>query len=74
VSAQSERLGVPVVPIPGTRHANRLDENVAALGWCWTTTPSLSCNPSAAWCRAGAAPNAASAEKGDFSPVGYLMV
>lgn len=31
VSAQSERLGVPVVPIPGTRHASRLDENVAAL-------------------------------------------
>ncbi|MCV7072471.1 aldo/keto reductase [Mycolicibacterium rufum] len=31
VSAQSERLGVPVVPIPGTRHASRLEENVAAL-------------------------------------------
>jgi aryl-alcohol dehydrogenase-like predicted oxidoreductase len=31
VSAQSARLGVPVVPIPGTRHADRLDQNVGAL-------------------------------------------
>lgn len=32
VYAQEERLGVPVVPIPGTRHASRLDQNVASLG------------------------------------------
>jgi len=31
VYAQSERLGVSVVPIPGTRHAERLDQNVASL-------------------------------------------
>lgn len=31
VYAQGERLGVPVVPIPGTRHANRLDENIASV-------------------------------------------
>ena len=31
VYAQEERLGVPVVPIPGTRHAGRLDQNVASL-------------------------------------------
>ncbi|MCV7032295.1 aldo/keto reductase [Mycobacterium sherrisii] len=31
VYAQAPRLGVPVVPIPGTRHANRLEQNVAAL-------------------------------------------
>ncbi|MCV7183088.1 aldo/keto reductase [Mycolicibacterium murale] len=31
VYAQQERLGVSVVPIPGTRHANRLDENAASL-------------------------------------------
>ncbi len=31
VYAQSERLGVSVVPIPGTRHAERLDQNAASL-------------------------------------------
>ncbi|MCG5433341.1 aldo/keto reductase [Mycobacterium sp. MYCO198283] len=31
VYAQEERLGVPVVPIPGTRRADRLDQNVASL-------------------------------------------
>lgn len=31
VYAQAERLGVAVAPIPGTRHANRLDENAAAV-------------------------------------------
>jgi len=31
VSAQSARLGVPVVPIPGTKRVERLEENVAAL-------------------------------------------
>ncbi|MEW5812232.1 MAG: aldo/keto reductase [Actinomycetota bacterium] len=31
VHAQAERLGVSVVPIPGTRHAERLDQNVASL-------------------------------------------
>ncbi|QNJ90593.1 aldo/keto reductase [Mycolicibacterium fluoranthenivorans] len=31
VYAQAPRLGVSVVPIPGTRHANRLDENAASL-------------------------------------------
>ena len=31
VYAQAQRLGVEVVPIPGTRHAERLDQNVAAL-------------------------------------------
>ena len=31
VYAQAGRLGVSVVPIPGTRHANRLDENAAAV-------------------------------------------
>lgn len=31
VYAQAPRLGVPVVPIPGTRHANRLEQNIAAL-------------------------------------------
>lgn len=31
VSAQSARLGVPVVPIPGTKRVTRLEENVAAL-------------------------------------------
>ena len=30
-STQAERLGVSVVPIPGTRHAERLDQNVASL-------------------------------------------
>ncbi len=31
VYAQAPRLGIAVVPIPGTRHANRLDQNVASL-------------------------------------------
>ncbi|SEH54404.1 Predicted oxidoreductase [Mycolicibacterium rutilum] len=31
VYAQAPRLGVSVVPIPGTRHAQRLDQNVASL-------------------------------------------
>jgi aryl-alcohol dehydrogenase-like predicted oxidoreductase len=31
VYAQASRLGVPVVPIPGTRHAHRLDQNVSSL-------------------------------------------
>lgn len=31
VYAQSSRLDVPVVPIPGTRHAERLAQNVAAV-------------------------------------------
>ncbi len=31
VYAQAERLGVSVVPIPGTRHSERLDQNVASL-------------------------------------------
>ncbi len=31
VQAQAPRLGVPVVPIPGTRHAERLAQNVAAV-------------------------------------------
>ncbi|MBW4042371.1 MAG: aldo/keto reductase [Acidobacteria bacterium] len=31
VSAQSERLGVPVVPIPGTKRVRWLEQNVAAL-------------------------------------------
>lgn len=31
VYAQAERLGVSVVPIPGTRHAHRLDENAASV-------------------------------------------
>lgn len=31
VHSQADRLGVPVVPIPGTRHADRLDQNVASL-------------------------------------------
>lgn len=31
VYAQAQRLGVSVVPIPGTRHAERLDQNVASL-------------------------------------------
>jgi aryl-alcohol dehydrogenase-like predicted oxidoreductase len=30
VSAQSDRLGIPVIPIPGTKRAARVDENVAA--------------------------------------------
>ncbi|WP_158169962.1 aldo/keto reductase [Mycolicibacterium smegmatis] len=32
VYAQAPRLGVSVVPIPGTRHAQRLDQNIASLG------------------------------------------
>lgn len=31
VYASGRRIGVPVVPIPGTRKAHRIDENVAAL-------------------------------------------
>ncbi|WP_406817361.1 aldo/keto reductase [Mycobacterium sp. M23085] len=31
VYAQAPRLGVPVVPIPGTRHADRLEQNIVAL-------------------------------------------
>ncbi|MEV0405638.1 aldo/keto reductase [Actinoallomurus sp. NPDC050550] len=31
VHAQSDRLGVPVVPIPGTKRVERLEQNVAAL-------------------------------------------
>jgi aryl-alcohol dehydrogenase-like predicted oxidoreductase len=31
VYAQQERLGVPVVPIPGTRRVKWLEQNVAAL-------------------------------------------
>ncbi len=31
VSAQGERLGIPVVPIPGTKRVRWLEENVAAL-------------------------------------------
>jgi len=31
VSAQSERLGIPVVPIPGTKRVRWLEENVGAL-------------------------------------------
>ena len=29
--AQGERLGLPVVPIPGTRRPERVDENLGAL-------------------------------------------
>jgi aryl-alcohol dehydrogenase-like predicted oxidoreductase len=32
VHAQSGRFGVPIVPIPGTRRRQRLEENVGALG------------------------------------------
>jgi aryl-alcohol dehydrogenase-like predicted oxidoreductase len=31
VSAQADRLGVPVVPIPGTKRVKWLEQNVAAL-------------------------------------------
>ncbi|MET8767224.1 aldo/keto reductase [Streptomyces sp. NPDC004658] len=31
VSAQSERLGVPIVPIPGTKRVRRLEQNAAAV-------------------------------------------
>ncbi|MGN6445355.1 aldo/keto reductase [Amnibacterium sp.] len=31
VSAQHDRLGVPVVPIPGTKRVHRLEQNVGAL-------------------------------------------
>jgi aryl-alcohol dehydrogenase-like predicted oxidoreductase len=31
VYAQQERLGVPVVPIPGTKRVKWLEQNVAAL-------------------------------------------
>jgi aryl-alcohol dehydrogenase-like predicted oxidoreductase len=30
VIAQSGRLGIPVVPIPGTKHAARVEENARA--------------------------------------------
>jgi aryl-alcohol dehydrogenase-like predicted oxidoreductase len=29
--AQGRKLGLPVVPIPGTRRADRIDENLGAL-------------------------------------------
>jgi aryl-alcohol dehydrogenase-like predicted oxidoreductase len=35
--AQGKRLGLPVVPIPGTRKAHRIDENLGALGLDFTT-------------------------------------
>lgn len=31
VSAQGERLGIPVIPIPGTKRVRWLEQNVAAL-------------------------------------------
>jgi hypothetical protein len=31
VSVQTDRLGVPVVPIPGTKRVKWLEQNVAAL-------------------------------------------
>lgn len=31
VYAQSPRLGLPIVPIPGTRHVERLEQNIAAM-------------------------------------------
>lgn len=31
VHAKADRLGVPIVPIPGTRHIDRLEQNVAAM-------------------------------------------
>jgi len=31
VSAQGPRLGIPVVPIPGTKRVRWLEQNVAAL-------------------------------------------
>jgi aryl-alcohol dehydrogenase-like predicted oxidoreductase len=36
--AQGRRLGLPVVPIPGTRKAHRIDENLGALTLNFTTT------------------------------------
>jgi aryl-alcohol dehydrogenase-like predicted oxidoreductase len=71
VYAQAPRLGVSVVPIPGTRHANRLDENAASLDvelddvsmLSWMTTRSRSCNPSVTWSRADVTPITACAEK-----------
>jgi aryl-alcohol dehydrogenase-like predicted oxidoreductase len=35
--AQGKRLGLPVVPIPGTRKAHRIDENLGALALDFTT-------------------------------------
>lgn len=32
VLAQGPRLGIPVIPIPGTRRVKRLEQNTAALG------------------------------------------
>jgi aryl-alcohol dehydrogenase-like predicted oxidoreductase len=37
VSAQSEQLGVPIIPIPGTKRAARVEENVAATAIALTT-------------------------------------
>ncbi|WP_211879870.1 aldo/keto reductase [Pseudarthrobacter albicanus] len=34
--AQGRKLGLPVVPIPGTRKAHRIDENLGALGLNFT--------------------------------------
>ncbi|TLM71165.1 aldo/keto reductase [Pseudarthrobacter sp. NamB4] len=36
--AQGKRLGLPVVPIPGTRKRHRIDENLGALALALTTT------------------------------------
>lgn len=35
--AQGSKLGLPVVPIPGTRKAHRIDENLGALALTFTT-------------------------------------
>jgi aryl-alcohol dehydrogenase-like predicted oxidoreductase len=35
--AQGRKLGLPVVPIPGTRKAARIDENLGALKLDFTT-------------------------------------
>lgn len=37
VKAQSGRLGIPVIPIPGTKRVKRLEENIAALKISLTT-------------------------------------
>jgi len=34
--AQGKRLGLPVVPIPGTRKAERIDENLGSLALDFT--------------------------------------
>jgi aryl-alcohol dehydrogenase-like predicted oxidoreductase len=36
--AQGKKLGLPVVPIPGTRKAARIDENLGALALSFTPT------------------------------------